>query len=172
MLQRFTIVVLVMILVSASASCNQHSKNNQYGMKFSIGAAASTPNDRLKVGPIKDPFILGCGCYLKLPDDFKQENDSDIFETDLDESAQMNIDGKDIILKLVRREDPKGKTKVGSTRSEVYASGNIEVRVEYIVKKICNPKDEDCEDTVYSANITITRNGIERKIRALGPCGC
>ena len=168
----FTIVLFVLTLVSAFASCNQFSINNQPGIKFTTGAAASTPDDRLKVGPIKDPFILGCGCYLKLPDDFKQENDSDIFETDLDKSAQMNIDGKDIILKLVKREDPKGKIKVGSTRSEVYASGNIVVSVEYIVKKICNPKDEDCEDTVYSANIAITRNGIERKIRALGPCGC
>lgn len=172
MSQRFTIVVLVMMLVSAFAYCNQFSNNNQPGIKLTTGAAASTPDDRLKVGPIKDPFILGCGCYLKLPDDFKLENDNDIFETDLDESAQMNIDGKDIILKLVRREDPKGKTKVGSTRSEVYASGNIEVRVEYIVKKICDPKDKECEDTLYSANITITRNGIERKIRALGLCGC
>src|SRR5215510_523310 len=114
--QRFTGVLLCLMLVSAFAPRNQQSKNNKPGTKPSFGGAASTPDDRLKVGVIKDPFLLGCGCFLKFPDDFRLENDSDIFVADLDDGAQMNIDEKDIILKLVRREDPKGKIKVGSTR--------------------------------------------------------
>jgi len=76
---------LVLLLVSAFASCNHQLKNNQAK---------------------------------------NNQNDHYIFLGDLEESAPMNIDAKDIILKLRRREDPQDETKLGSTRSEVYVSEN------------------------------------------------
>jgi hypothetical protein len=84
----------------------------------------------------------------------------------------MNIDGKDVMLKFVRHTDSEGETKVGSTRSEFYKSDDTEVGIEYVVRKLCDPGDEECESIQYSATITVTRNGISRKTSALGVCGC
>jgi hypothetical protein len=136
------------------------------------GPSTTTARGSLTVGLIKKPFLDGCGCYLQFPSDYKRNNERYIFLGDLDKNAQMNIDGKDLTLKLVSRREPRGATTVGSRWSEVYTSEETKVRIEYVVRRLCDPTDEGCEVTWYSARITITRNGVVRKVKALGVCGC
>jgi hypothetical protein len=126
----------------------------------------------LKVGVIKESDILGCSCYFQFPNYYNKEGTGAIFEAEIDERALMNIDGKDVMLKFVRRTDSEGETKVGSTRTEYYKSEDTEVSVEYVVRKLGDPNDEECESIEYTATITLTRNGISRKISSLGSCGC
>jgi hypothetical protein len=132
----------------------------------------AAPIEALKVGFVKEPFIEGCGCFLHLPEDYNKEDRGYIFLGGLADGAQMNFDGKDVELKEVKRIDAEGDIKIGSTRSVFYKSGNIDVGVEYVVKGLCEPDEEECESTEYSATITVTRNGMSQKISALGSCGC
>jgi len=133
-------------------------------------ATPTTTPETLTIDVVKEPLVDGCGCYLQKSDDAGKEDKSYIFLSS--DIAQMNLDGKDIRLELVKSVEQEGETKVGSTRSEYYKSGNIDVGIEYVVKGICPPNDEGCESTEYSATITVTRNGVYKKISALGYCGC
>jgi hypothetical protein len=71
-------------------------------------------SNKLVVSNIKDESILtGCGCYFSYPSEDKKRVPRYVFSSDLDEkSAWMNIDGKDITLKLVNSTNPKGKKKL------------------------------------------------------------
>jgi hypothetical protein len=174
MYRRSAIALYVVFIAISLSSCSQRPNKSTAVIQPSATrtAATPTPNDTLKVDVIKEPFLMGCGCYLQFPDDFSKEGRGDIFQAEGDDRAQMNIDGKDVMLKFVRRTDWEGETKVGSTRSEFYKSEDTEARVEYVVKKLCDPGDEGCESIQYSATITVMRNGISRKTSPLGVCGC
>jgi hypothetical protein len=166
------IALIVLLIIGSLSSCSQKSNNSKAVIQPSPTRAAATPNDTLKVSFVKEPFIDGCGCFLHLPEDYNKEDRGYIFLGGLEDSAQMNFDGKDVILKEVRRIDAEGDIKIGSTRNVFYKSGNIDVEVEYVVKGLCEPDDTECESTEYSATITVTRNGMAQKISALGSCGC
>jgi hypothetical protein len=169
---RSTMALFVLLIVSSLSSCSQRPKDSKAVIQTSADRAAATPNDTLEVGTIKGPFLDGCGCYFYIPDDDNKEGKGYVFLAEIDDRAQMNIDGKDVMLKYVRRIDSEGETKVGSTQSEFYKSENTEVGIEYVVKKLCDPNDEGCESIEYTATITVTRKGISRKISSLGSCGC
>jgi hypothetical protein len=166
------IAIFVLLIIGSLSSCNQKSNNSKAVIQPAPTRAAATPTDTLKVGVIKESPIMGCGCYLKFPDDYNKEGSGAIFESEADDRALMNINGKNVMLEFVRRTDWEGETKIGSTRSEFYKSEDTEVGIEYVVRKFCDPGDEQCESIQYSATITVTRNGISRKISALGVCGC
>jgi hypothetical protein len=174
MYRRSAIALFVLFIAGSLPSCSRRPNKSTAVIQPSATktAATPTPNDALKVGVIKESSLLGCGCYLQFPDDYNKEGRGAIFEAEIDERALMNIDGKDVVLKFVKRTDWEGETKVGSTRSEFYKSEDTEVMVEYVVKKLCDPGDEQCESIQYSATITVMRNGISRKTSALGVCGC
>jgi hypothetical protein len=168
--------LFVLLIAGSLSSCSKRANNTTAVVQPSATRTAATPkapNDTPKVGIIKEPFLDGCGCYFKFPDDSTKEVKGYVFLAEIiDEGAQMNIDGKDVMLKFVRRVDPAGETKVGSARNEFYKSEDTEVGVEYVVRQLCDPDNEACESIQYSATITVTRNGISRKIKALGECGC
>jgi hypothetical protein len=172
MYRRSAIPLFVLLIIGSLSSCSQKSNNSEAVIQPAPTRAAATPNDKLEVGAIKEPFLDGCGCYFNFPDDGNKEGNGYVFLAEIDDRAQMNIDGKDVMLQYVRRIDTEGEIKVGSTQSEYYKSENTEVGVEYVVRKLCDPNDEACESIEYSATITVTRNGISRKISALGSCGC
>jgi hypothetical protein len=172
MYRRSAIALFVLLIIGSLSSCSQKSNNNKAVIQPAPTRTAATPNDTLKVGAIKEPFLDGCGCYFDFPDDDNKEGQGYVFLAEIDDRAQMNIDGKDVMLQYLRSTDAEGEIRVGSTRSEFYKSENTEVGVEYVVKKLCEQDDEACESVEYSATITVTRNGISRKISALGSCGC
>lgn len=134
--------------------------------------STATAGGPLTVGVIKKPILDGCGCVLQLPQDYNRKNKRYVFLADVDGTAQININGQDITLKQVTNNLPQESLKVGAKWTEDYTAAKTKVQVEYVVKKVCDPDDEGCEVTHYSATITVTRDGVARKVNASGLCGC
>jgi hypothetical protein len=126
-----------------------------------------------KVGVIQDPKLHDeCGLYLQLPEDDKSHNEKYIFEGDLGELGQMNIDGHDVDLKLVDSDEPDRELKVGDHFSQRYAGDSLRARIDYVVTGVCDPKDEACEVIDLDATIIVERNGSKQQIKTSGSLGC
>ncbi|MEW6210494.1 MAG: hypothetical protein AB1631_19160 [Acidobacteriota bacterium] len=155
-----TMIAFLAFAVCAAPSC----ANISVAQELSQNSAAP------KIGVIKKPALEGCGCSLQFPSDYRKHNDRYVFLSDLDDVAQMNIDGEDVLLKLVSKTESKGR--IGSRHSETYAAEGTKVRVNFVVTKLCDPKDEGCEVTWYSAIIAVNINGKTQKMKVTGVCGC
>jgi len=135
--------------------------------------SASPPAKPLKLGVIQDKTQFdGCGCsfYLNAKDEKRERA---IFLSDLSENAAINLDGKDLILKPMHKSvERKGKSRIGDRSWETYALGNIKLRIEYTITKLCPPKDESCEVIWYNATITVTQNAQKVVVKTIGICGC
>ena len=83
----------------------------------------------------------------------------------------MNIDGKDVNLKLVGTTN-ESDWEVGARSYKRYKANGIAVRIDFVVTRICKPGDEQCESTDYDATFTVTKAGRKRVIKAKGVCGC
>jgi len=142
---------------------------------FLVAANSQSARHGLQVSNIKDKSLAdGCGC------DFRFRGTSVrtqrlIFVSSIeenDQSAWMNIDGKDTEFKLVKSTESKHRERVGMKFSWTYAAGNLTVRIDLLVSRVCRPDDENCESTDYKATFTVKRGGEKRIISALGWCGC
>jgi len=137
---------------------------------------ASTPGPEAapKIGLIRDPkFRDECGFDLQLAEDYKSQNEKYIFDGDLEESGRMNIDGRDVDLKMVESDEPNRELKVGEHFSKTYTGGNLNVRIDFVVAGLCDPKDEGCEVIYYcDATITVDRNGAKQQVKTRGLGGC
>jgi len=142
----------------------------------SVAAAAPTAiTDDTMVGIIKNSDVMqGCGCYFNPATETNRGSTRYVFLASLEagQNAWMNIDGKDVKLRLIKSVDPKGQIKVGKRSTGQYASGDIVVNVEKVVTGVCPPKDEDCEVTDYEATISITKGNRAQTAKAKGGCGC
>ena len=124
----------------------------------------------LKVGVIaKGDSFDGAGCSLWMPSDAKKRRA--VFLSDFDGSAVINIDGKDIELKLINRREPKGGPKKGDRSTWNYAAKNVSARVDYVVTRVCDPNDEACEVTWYDATIAVASGKRKRVVKVTGICG-
>ena len=129
-----------------------------------------------RIGRIGRLFNDGCGCTLQLPA-LRRRDDADapaVFESDLGDRAQMNIDGRDVMLRLVRRRERVGgaEPRVGERSFEEYEGGGARVKMNFTTTKVCPPGDESCEVLSYSAVIAVTKGGRTRTVKASGQCGC
>jgi hypothetical protein len=131
----------------------------------------SSPGPQLKIGYVK-VGIDGCGCSLAL-------NAADlrkgryVFLQDEGEPAYINLDGKNLKLESVDSSDTKSiPEKVGDRSWETYFAGNVKVRIDWTVTRVCDPKDEGCEVTNYKAVMTITRKTQKAIVKTIGLCGC
>jgi hypothetical protein len=111
------------------------------------------------------------GCTLQFATDSARHNQRNVFLSDLGDSAVMNIDGKDVKLGLVRRQERKGEPKKGDRSTCSYAAKGITVRVDFVVTGLCDPNDESCEVVYYDATITVARGDGKRAIKVKGMCG-
>jgi len=130
-----------------------------------------SPRPQLKIGYV-EAGIGGCGCSLAL-------NAADIrkgryvFIQDLDEPAYINLDGKDLRLDEVESGGSEAvPEKVGDRSWEAYVAGDVKVRIDRTVTKVCDPKDESCEVAYYKAVMTITRKTQKAIVKTIGLCGC
>jgi hypothetical protein len=132
------------------------------------------PEAAPKIGIIRDPkFRDECGFYLQLAEDYKSHNEKYIFDGDLEESGQMNIDGRDVDLKIVDSDEPDRELRVGEHFSKTYTGGNLNVWIDFVVAGLCDPKDEGCEVIYYcDATITLDRNGAKQQVKTRGLGGC
>lgn len=132
----------------------------------------SPPRTRVKpslVRPIDQSRIGGCGCYFNFASD-RQERC--VFFSDLDEeTASMNIDGRDVSLSLIKRVAPANE-KVGSRSTEIYHAPGIKVTAQYITTAMCAPDDENCESTSYDATFTVIKAKRQQTVKLKGACGC
>lgn len=85
----------------------------------------------------------------------------------------MNIDGQHIKLEeLAQGKPPQGEVRKGERHTERYRAGDLNIRIDYVVTGVCDPKDEGCEVTWYNATLTVTRGDQKKVVKAVGVCGC
>jgi hypothetical protein len=84
----------------------------------------------------------------------------------------MNLDGENIELRLLASSKQKSKELVGDRSWETYSAKNLRVRVDYVVTRVCDPKDEGCESVYYKATMTVTRGKQRRVVKGIAICGC
>jgi len=156
------LVCITIVVVACTPSTN-----------FSQRATRSdSTSSTMKVGIVKnrDSFD-GAGCSLQMPTDYQKHNDRCVFLSDFEDNATININGKDIKLKLVGRREPEREPRNGDRSVFNYATQRIKVRVDFLVTGVCDPNDESCEVTYYDATLTITRGRTIRMVRTKGICG-
>src|SRR6185312_17495524 len=112
---------------------------------------------RLTIGILKstDDFN-GAGCLLWRIKDRRYMPGKYVFVSDYEEHAAMNINGRDVKLKLVNSQELKPGFKVGDHSSFRYHGDGFDVEVVYTVTGVCKPDDEKCEVNEYNATITVT----------------
>ena len=122
-------------------------------------------------------MVEGCGCYFQLSAESKSRTKYIFFSKingggDNEKVAWMNIDGRDIKLKLVGSSEDSPRREVGMRLSRRYKADDIYVQADYIVTRVCPPSNPACEETLYQATFTVSR-GVHRQIvKAKGACGC
>jgi len=117
--------------------------------------------------------IQGCGCYFQFPSEGPRSNRYLFFEDFSEESPLMNIDGKNVKLKLVGSSEPSGGVKKKGERfSRNYVSGDVKVRMDFVTASVCAPNDEGCESTNYNVTVTVWKGGRQQTVKAVGGCGC
>jgi len=136
-----------------------------------ITAQSSSPATRhLNPGYVKDGDI-GCGCAFALnPADLRKRRY--IYIQGMDEPAYVNLNGKNLKLRPVTSSETKVKEKVGDRSWATYIAGDIKIRMDYVVTRVCDPNDESCEATWYKAIMTVTRKTERTIVRLTGSCGC
>ncbi|HWQ32600.1 MAG TPA: hypothetical protein VNQ79_06935 [Blastocatellia bacterium] len=127
----------------------------------------------MKIGTLGRDMIGGCGCSLQLLQDFRRKRERYVFICNLDEDPVMNIDGQHIKLEeLAQGKPPQGEVRKGERHTERYRAGDLNIRIDYVVTGVCDPKDEGCEVTWYNATLTVTRGDQKKVVKAVGVCGC
>jgi hypothetical protein len=134
-------------------------------------STTTSPGPQLKIGYV-EVGIGGCGCSLAL-NAADERKGRFVFIQDMDEPAYINLDGKDLKLEEV---DSGGSEavpeKVGDRSWVAYVAGDVKVRIDRTVTRVCDPKDESCEVTYYKAILTVSRKTQKTTIRTIGLCGC
>jgi hypothetical protein len=91
---------------------------------------------------------------------------------DNEKVAWMNINGRDIKLKLVDSGGDPTRRKVGRRLYRRYKADDIYVQADYVVTRVCPPSNPACESTLYRATFTVSRGEDRQIVKAGGECGC
>jgi len=141
------------------------------GTYFRGNASQKTPQRRSLVGTIRDQSQIGagCGCAFSFASDRKERC---VFFADLvDNPALMNIDGRDMRLKLTKRVAPENE-RVGSHSTEIYEAPGIKVTARYVTAAMCGPNEPGCESISYDATFTVVKGKRQQTVNLAGACGC
>jgi hypothetical protein len=125
-----------------------------------------------KVGFIKRAEGDGCGCVFQLSADYKKRNKRRVFESYANDDAVMNLDGRDVDLKLIGSTEPKNPYSAAKRFTKTYEGGGYKLKLNYRSKDFCPPKDKPCEAAWYEVLITVSRGGQSSRLKTLGTCGC
>ncbi|MEP6708348.1 MAG: hypothetical protein ABJC05_12555 [Pyrinomonadaceae bacterium] len=136
---------------------------------------AAVNTDNFKIGFIKDRSLPeGCSCTFSTPSQRRRTDPQYLFVSDIEDeekTAWLNIDGRDVELKLLSSRNPRTE-RVGSRSTRIYAGAGLKVVATYITTWLCPPKDEACEVTRYDGVFKVTKAGTTRTLRLKGDCGC
>jgi hypothetical protein len=144
----------------------------------SASSAQSAKGTPPKIGTVQRPFNVDeCNCTLYLHQRRRGVDEVEVrmvfTVADLRGQAQMNIDGRDVMLRLVRqRARAGGPLRVGQRSVEEYEGEGVRVRVVSTITEVCPQDEPTCETLSQSAVITVTKGGRTRMVRASGGCGC
>ena len=131
------------------------------------------------VGNLKNSAVAeGCGCYFQFrstPDSAERYILFSSIENDGNETAWMNIDGRDVKLKLQKKSGPfwiQQRERPGKRSTVKYVVENITVNGTYITTKVCPRNDESCESTEYNVTLVVKKGARSQVVKAKGSCGC
>jgi len=114
MANTFTTLVLTFLLVTVAQA-----------------QASSVESSKLELGDVKDGGI-GCGCSLSR-DQASLRNQRHIFISPMDDSAYINLSGKNVELRLVAASKEKTAEKIGERSWQTYSAGSLRVRIDYLL---------------------------------------
>ena len=132
---------------------------------------AQRASKRRLVGNVKNNLVDGCGCYFKFRGT-KRNSEQYMFSQSIDQKAWMNIDGKDVQLKMLKERNPGDRERIGSKWTKTLSAGDITVSSTWVTTRICAPNDENCESTDYDATFVVRKGKRLETVRAFGWCGC
>jgi hypothetical protein len=155
------------------AAARQRLADQELQQRLEINAqstSASSAQPKLRLGYVKDQDV-GCGSafFLNTTD---MENRRYIFSQDMDDPPYINLNGKNLQLRLTVINKPTRKEKVGDRWWETYAAGDVKVRIDYTVTKVCTPQDEMCETTYLNAIMTVSQKSRKTTVKLTGYSGC
>ncbi len=131
-----------------------------------FGVANSTFAQKKLVGIIQNNSVFhGSGCYFGK----NLKSSRFIFLSDLEgvgKNAWMNIDGKDVRLRLIFNNSPK-KERIGSRFMRRYVANGIKVETIFLATSAC----DDCEFGNYRATFVVHRGRRMVRVKAVGECG-
>ncbi len=136
---------------------------------------AQTASKQGMVGNVQNKGLGdGCGCYFQFRGS-KRNSEQHLFASSIEEddkTAWMNIDGRDVKLRLVREWGTKDRERVGSRSNRSFAAGDVKVAVTYVATRVCAVNDENCESTDYAATFVVRKGKRTQTVKAVGYCGC
>jgi hypothetical protein len=128
--------------------------------------------DTKLIGYVSGIDVEGSGCDLQLAGEKRSSRRYIFFENDSDGVPYMNIDGRNVRLKLVSSTEPYRRAeRKGERFSRSYTSGDVRVRMDIVVTSVCAPHDEQCEFTGYKATVTVSKGSRKQTVKATGGCG-
>jgi len=155
------------------AAARQRLADQELQQRLEINAqstSASSARPKLRLGYVKDHDV-GCGSafFLNTTD---MENQRYIFSQDVDDPPYINLNGKNLQLRLTAISKPTRKEKVGDRWWETYVAGDVKVRIDYTVTKVCTPQEEMCETTYLNAIMTVSQMAQKTTVKLTGYSGC
>ena len=153
------------------AVAKQRLADQELQQRLEINAqSTSSAQPKLRLGYVKDHDV-GCGSAFSL-NAIDMGNRRYIFAQDMDDPPYINLNGKNLQLRLTSYSKPKGKEKVGDRSRETYAAGDVKVRIDYTVTKVCTPRDKICETTYLNATMTVSQKALKTTVKLTGRSGC
>jgi hypothetical protein len=117
--------------------------------------------------------IQGAGCSLQ-----RKGKPGYVFWSPFEQSALMNIDGKDRVLKFVSETPSQqdlikqgSRAKKGDRSTVIHKSGKMTVRIDRIATRVCRQGDQECESTSYDGKLKLTVGDRQQVIAVEGVCG-
>jgi hypothetical protein len=149
---------------------------------FALLLFSSEASAQINGKPRKHPLVhhltkvdraLGCDCKLQTLKESRNDlKNRFVFQADLSGiPAWMNIDGRDVELKLIYASLATKGVTLGSRSHKKYRAKGISVVINYIVNAVCPEENPDCDSVGYAATITVTKGSRTQTIKASGMCG-
>ena len=131
---------------------------------------AQSSSQKLELGYV-DEGAFGCGCSMSR-NASEERNMKFILVTPMDDATYIQLDGKRVTLRAVAASRQRRRERVGDRSWEKYSAGDITVRVDYVVTRVCGQREEGCEVTNYRATMTISRGKQRLVVKGIASCGC
>ncbi|AFY95233.1 hypothetical protein [Chamaesiphon minutus] len=138
------------------------------GCSFSISLASAKQPVAGGIGNIQNKKeAQGSGCILYR----KGKQKEIVFWSAFENSALMNIDGKDRRIPLVSETPSLNRIKKGDRSTAIYKSDKINVRIDRVATRVCPVGSQECEATSYNAKIKLNIGERQQVIAVEGDCG-